>query len=96
MCFSLDLINFSGADSLHMLFLAVLFAVLKRCPSHFQWSQAYLKASIEAECVNVLMRKCVSEFVNALVKIHEVPPWYAVGSADNHRRRITEGSPKEQ
>ena len=28
MCFSLDLINFSGADSLHMLFLAVLFAVL--------------------------------------------------------------------
>ena len=37
------------------------------------------------------MRKCVSEFVNALVKIHEVPPWYAVGSADNHRRRITEG-----
>ena len=36
------------------------------------------------------MRKCVSEFVNALVKLHEVPPWCAVGSADNHRRRITE------
>jgi hypothetical protein len=30
MCLSLDLINFSGADSLHMLFFAVLFAVLIR------------------------------------------------------------------
>ena len=30
MHFSLDLINFSGADSLHMLFFAVLFAVLIR------------------------------------------------------------------
>lgn len=30
MNFSLDLINFSGADSLHMFFLAVLFAVLIR------------------------------------------------------------------
>jgi hypothetical protein len=30
MRFSLDLIDFSGADSLHMLFLAVLFAVLIR------------------------------------------------------------------
>jgi len=36
------------------------------------------------------MRKCVSEFVNALVIIHEVSPWCVVGSADNHRRRITE------
>ena len=30
MHFSLDLINFSGADSLHMFFLAELFAVLIR------------------------------------------------------------------
>ena len=30
MRFSLDLINFSGVDSLHMFFLAVLFAVLIR------------------------------------------------------------------
>ena len=30
MHFSLDLINFSGVDSLHMFFLAVLFAVLIR------------------------------------------------------------------
>ena len=37
MRFSLDLINFSGDDSLHMLFLAVLFAVLIRNPK--SWGQ---------------------------------------------------------
>ena len=35
-------------------------------------------------------QNALKEYVNALVKIHEVPLWYAVGSADNHRRRITE------
>ena len=53
------------------------------------------------------MRECVSEFVNALVKIHEVPlwsavdladryavssaDWYAVVLADNHCRKNTMG-----
>ena len=36
--------------------------------------------------------ECDIEFVNALVEIHEVSPRCAVGSADNHRRRITEGT----
>ena len=44
------------------------------------------------------------ECVNALVGIHETSPWcavgladwYAVSSADNCRRDIAEGSPKEQ
>ena len=61
MRFSLDLINFSGADLLHMFFLAVLVAVLIRIKAVLitlsvvatYGSQAYHKASIEAERVNV-------------------------------------------
>ena len=55
MHFSLDLINFSGVDSLHMFFLAVL----TRCINFDSLelatygSQVYHKASVKAECVNV-------------------------------------------
>ena len=59
MHFSLDLINFSGVDSLHMFFLAVLFAVLiriKAVPITLSLVAGIPQASIEAECVNVLMR----------------------------------------
>ena len=64
-CFSLDLINFSGADSLHMIYSAELtrWVIFDSFVLATYGSQAYHKASIEAERVN------------ALVKIHEIPPW---------------------
>ena len=57
MRFSLDLINFRGADSLHMIYSAELtrWVSFDSLMLATYGSQAYHKASIEAECVNVLM-----------------------------------------
>ncbi len=73
MCFSLDLINFSGADSLHMFFLAVLFAVLIRIKAVLitlsvvagiprrpaKRPQAVSLIRSQAECVNTL-KGCIN------------------------------------
>ena len=68
---------------------------IQRCSSQFR-GRRHTPRPLSRQ--NVLMRKCVSEFVNALVIIHEVPPWCAVCladwdavcSADNYRRTIAE------
>ena len=77
MHFSLDLINFSGVDSLHMFFLAVLFAVLIRIKAvpitlsvvagmprrPAKRPQAVSLIRSQAECVNVLLRMCECDIV---------------------------------
>ena len=81
MRFSLDLINFSGADSLHMIYSAELFAVLIRIKAVLitlsvvagiphrpaKRPQAVSLIRGQAECVNA--RICSKFFLNDLKKL---------------------------
>ena len=72
MCFSLDLINFSGADSLHMIYSAELFAVLIRIKA------VLITLSVVAGIPQGLYRGRTCQCVNALVSsrnANETSPW---------------------